>query len=319
MTSIHTNPAVPLPDILRVSSVSKRYRLHHELGYRQQASWLWRMLWRRDQLEDLWILKNISFSVGRGTTLGIIGQNGSGKSTLLKLIIGVIEPTGGQIDVHGRISALIELGAGFHPDLSGMDNIYMNGALLGLSQKEIKQRIPEIVAFAELERFIDTQLKYYSSGMQMRLAFAVAATVSPDILITDEVLAVGDESFQHKCLARMDAFRSQGGTTLFVSHSLDQVSELCDRVLWLSEGAIRADGKPDDVIAAYRADEHAKRHAVAHVPLVNSQPQGASNGANGLSSVTPADLLAVVTPSAMQAAEGEYLALGTPPKYAANN
>ena len=288
MAFTHSNSMPPDSDVLRVSSVSKRFRLHHELGYGGHKSWL-RYLRRRDQFEDLWILKNISFSVGRGTTLGIIGQNGSGKSTLLKLVTGVIEPTAGKIDVWGRISALIELGAGFHHDLSGMDNIYLNGALLGLSQKEIKQRVPEIVEFAELKRFIDTPLKFYSSGMQMRLAFAVAATVKPDILITDEVLAVGDESFQRKCLAHMANYRKQGGTILFVSHSLEQVIELCDRALWLSEGCIRADGNPFDVVAAYRADVYRRHPGLSHDVHVHQATVTASLGPEGLRMAMPAD------------------------------
>jgi ABC-type polysaccharide/polyol phosphate transport system ATPase subunit len=300
MSLTHLTPTTLAPDILRVSSISKRFRLHHELGYSGHTSWF-RYLQMRHQFEDLWILKNISFSVGRGATLGIIGQNGSGKSTLLKLITGVLAPTSGQIKVQGRVSALIELGAGFHHDLSGMDNIYLNGALLGLSHKEIKPRIPEIVAFAELERFIDTPLKYYSSGMQTRLAFAVAAIVKPDILITDEVLAVGDESFQRKCLAYMDAYRKQGGTILFVSHSLDQVSELCDRALWLSDGSIRADGKPDDVIAEYRADVYRRHPASAHLPDVIGYSAIDTNGSNGQSATPSSDsenlILSEATPN----------------------
>lgn len=297
MTYYHSNSVSSDSDVLRVSSVSKRFRLHHELGYGGHASWL-RYLRRRDQFEDLWVLKDISFSVGRGTTLGLIGQNGSGKSTLLKLVTGVIEPTAGAISIHGRVSALIELGAGFHHDLSGMDNIFLNGALLGLSQKEIKQRVPEIVEFAELERFIDTPLKFYSSGMQMRLAFAVAATVKPDILITDEVLAVGDESFQRKCLSYMANYRKHGGTILFVSHSLEQVTELCDRALWLSEGSIRAEGDPFDVVAAYRDSVHRRLHALHQDAVVNQHPAIASHLPESLSASMPGDSTGRILPTA---------------------
>ena len=199
-------------------------------------------------------LKGVSFDVPAGETFGIVGRNGSGKSTMLKLIAGIGRPTSGDVQVHGRVSALIELGAGFHPEISGRDNVFINGMMLGLSKREVASRFDEIVAFAELEDFIDEPVKTYSSGMYMRLGFSVAINVDPDVLLVDEVLAVGDEAFTHKCLDKFADFRRRGRTVLLVTHSLDLVARFCDEALWLDQGIVRGQGDPRRVIDAYLMD-----------------------------------------------------------------
>jgi ABC-type polysaccharide/polyol phosphate transport system ATPase subunit len=199
-------------------------------------------------------LDRISFQVKEGTTFGVIGENGSGKSTLLKIITGIAKPTSGKVSVKGKVSALIELGAGFHPEISGRENVYINGIMLGLSKKEIDQKFDEIVRFAQLEEFIDAPVKTYSSGMYMRLGFSIAINVNPDILLVDEVLAVGDASFVPKCLDRIDDFRRRKKTILFVSHDLSTVEKVCDRVLWLKEGRIQMIADPKRAIDAYLQD-----------------------------------------------------------------
>ena len=199
-------------------------------------------------------LDNVSFSVEKGTTFGVIGENGSGKSTLLKVITGIAKPTSGSVIVDGKVSALIELGAGFHPEISGRENIFINGIMLGLSKKEITDKFDDIVRFAELEEFIDAPVKTYSSGMHMRLGFSVAINVNPDILLIDEVLAVGDASFVPKCLDRIDDFRRRKKTILFVSHDLSTVEKICDRVIWLKNGKIQTMGEPKRVVDAYLQD-----------------------------------------------------------------
>jgi ABC-type polysaccharide/polyol phosphate transport system ATPase subunit len=199
-------------------------------------------------------LKGVTFDVGAGKTFGIIGRNGSGKSTMLKLIAGIGKPTSGRVTVAGRVSALIELGAGFHPEISGRENVFINGMMLGLSKREIADRFDEIVRFAELEAFIDAPVKTYSSGMYMRLGFAVAINVDPDVLLVDEVLAVGDETFTHKCLDKFADLKRRGRTVLLVTHSLDMVSRFCDEALWLDAGQVRAQGDPKRVIDTYLLD-----------------------------------------------------------------
>ena len=199
-------------------------------------------------------LDNVSFKVEKGTTFGVIGENGSGKSTLLKVITGIAKPTSGTVSVDGKVSALIELGAGFHPEISGRENIFINGIMLGLSKKEITEKFDDIVRFAELEEFIDAPVKTYSSGMHMRLGFSVAINVNPDILLIDEVLAVGDASFVPKCLDRIDDFRRRKKTILFVSHDLSTVEKICDRVVWLKHGRIQTLGEPKRVVDAYLQD-----------------------------------------------------------------
>jgi len=199
-------------------------------------------------------LKGVSFEVPKGRTFGVVGRNGSGKSTMLKLIAGIGKPTTGTVRVQGRVSALIELGAGFHPEISGRENVYINGLMLGLSRREIGDRFEDIVRFAELDEFIDAPVKTYSSGMYMRLGFAVAINVDPDVLLVDEVLAVGDEAFTHKCLDKFAEFRRRGRTTLLVTHSLDLVTRFCDEALWLDAGVVKAQGDPKRVIDAYLMD-----------------------------------------------------------------
>lgn len=199
-------------------------------------------------------LDNVSFEVEKGITFGVIGENGSGKSTLLKVITGIAKPTSGTVRVKGKVSALIELGAGFHPEISGRENIFINGIMLGLSKKEITEKFNDIVRFAELEAFIDAPVKTYSSGMHMRLGFSVAINVNPDILLIDEVLAVGDASFVPKCLDRIDDFRRRKKTILFVSHDLSTVEKICDRVIWLKYGKIQTMGEPKRVVDAYLQD-----------------------------------------------------------------
>jgi len=199
-------------------------------------------------------LKGVSFSVRQGCTFGIVGRNGSGKSTALKVVAGITKPTTGAVSVQGRISALIELGAGFHPEISGRENVFINGIMLGLSKKEITRRFDEIVEFAEIKDFIDAPVKTYSSGMYMRLGFAVAIHVDPDVLLIDEVLAVGDEAFTHKCLDKFAEFRRRNKTVLLVTHSLNLVERFCDEALWLNDGRSRAMGDPRRVVSAYITD-----------------------------------------------------------------
>ena len=199
-------------------------------------------------------LSDVSFTVARGETFGVVGPNGGGKSTLLKLVAGLFKPTAGRIAVNGKVSALIELGAGFHPEISGRENVVINGVMLGLTRKEIERKLPEIIAFSGLEDFIDEPVKTYSSGMYVRLGFAVAVHVDPDILVVDEVLAVGDEAFAHRCLDTIAEFSRRGKTIFFVSHSLVLVEELCNRVLYLEAGRIRALGDPKETLAKYRMD-----------------------------------------------------------------
>jgi lipopolysaccharide transport system ATP-binding protein len=220
--------------------------------------------------EEFWALRDVSFTVEQGETVGIIGPNGAGKSTALKLISRIIEPTSGEIEVNGRIGALLELGTGFHPDLSGRENIYLNGSILGLSRAEIDRKLDSIIGFAELERFIDMPVKHYSSGMRMRLGFAVAAHVDPELLLVDEVLAVGDQNFQNKCLDRIMEMRHQGVTICFVSHGLGAVRRLCSRAIWLNNGAIWGEGRVDDVVSAYlryAADEEESRLRTQLAPV----------------------------------------------------
>lgn len=201
--------------------------------------------------DELWALKNINFEVKQGEILGIIGSNGAGKSTLLKILSRITEPTSGRIKIYGRVGSLLEIGTGFHPELSGRENVFLNGAILGMKRQEIERKFDEIVAFSEIERFIDMAVKYYSSGMYMRLAFAIAAHLEPDVLIVDEVLAVGDAGFQSKCLGKMGEVAGEGRTVLFVSHGMHAVRQLCTRALWLRDGSIAAAGPTTDITESY--------------------------------------------------------------------
>jgi ABC-type polysaccharide/polyol phosphate transport system ATPase subunit len=204
--------------------------------------------------ETIAALSEVSFAVERGELFGVVGGNGSGKSTLLELAAGILRPTSGTLEVDGRVTALIELGAGFHPEISGRENVFINGIMLGLSKREVQRRFDEIVAFAELEEFIDAPVKTYSSGMYMRLGFAVAIHVDPEVLLVDEVLAVGDQAFTHKCLDKFAEFRRRNKTVLLVTHSLDLVEKYCDAAVWLDKGRTRGDGEPKRVVAAYLID-----------------------------------------------------------------
>lgn len=209
----------------------------------------------RSSGEDFWALKDVSFEIKQGDRVGIIGRNGAGKSTLLKILSRIVEPTTGKVRIKGRVASLLEVGTGFHPELTGRENIYLNGAILGMSRVEIKKKFDEIVDFAEIERFLDTPVKRYSSGMYVRLAFAVAAHLEPEILLVDEVLAVGDAQFQKKCLGKMeDVSAREGRTILFVSHNMAAVGQLCDRGLWLERGTIKSMGAVSSVVDEYLSD-----------------------------------------------------------------
>ena len=201
--------------------------------------------------DELWALRDISFEVNAGEAVGIIGRNGSGKSTLLKILSRITEPTSGGAEIHGRIASLLEVGTGFHPELTGRENIFLNGAILGMHRAEIDRKFDEIVAFAEIERFLDTPVKRYSSGMYVRLAFAVAAHLEPEILLVDEVLAVGDAAFQKKCLGKMGDVAKEGRTVLFVSHNMVAVQTLCQRALWLDAGQLNGQGGVNEIVTAY--------------------------------------------------------------------
>jgi ABC-type polysaccharide/polyol phosphate transport system ATPase subunit len=205
----------------------------------------------RRQAEVLWALRDVSFEVKQGEVVGLIGRNGAGKSTLLKVLSRITKPTSGWAEVHGRVGSLLEVGTGFHPELTGRENIYLSGAILGMKRTEIDRKFNEIVAFAEVERFLESQLKHFSTGMQMRLAFAVAAHLEPEILLVDEVLAVGDLEFQKKCLGKMGEVSKGGRTIVFVSHQMSQIRRLCERVIWIDDGGIRQDGATLDVLSAY--------------------------------------------------------------------
>ncbi|MDY0091535.1 MAG: ABC transporter ATP-binding protein [Candidatus Vecturithrix sp.] len=212
---------------------------------------------------EFWALRNVSFEIPKGITLGIIGSNGSGKSTLLKLIAGIHRPTSGGVATNGRISALIELGAGFHPEFTGRENIFINGIILGLTRKQIQQKLEDIIQFSELEDFIDSPVKTYSSGMYMRLAFAIAVVVDPEILLIDEILAVGDASFQKKCQNRINTFKADGKTIIIVTHDLSALERYCDRVLWLDHGKLQAYGDVQSVMQMYL--EHVADHQRANL------------------------------------------------------
>jgi ABC-2 type transport system ATP-binding protein len=234
---------------IEVRHVSKRFRLYHE----HYSSLKERMIhFGRIPYEDFVALDNIDIDIEAGTTVGILGHNGSGKSTLLKCVAGILQPNDGEITLRGRLAALLELGAGFHPELTGRENIYLNASILGLSKRDIAKVFDEIVAFSELDKFIDMQVRHYSSGMYVRLGFAVAVNVDPDILLVDEVLAVGDEAFQRKCLERVARFQREGRTILFVTHAADLVRKVCDRALVLDHGHLVSDSAPGEAVRTFR-------------------------------------------------------------------
>lgn len=235
---------------IRIENVRKKFRLYHEKHETLKETILAR---KRSSFTELWALDGVSYEFEKGRTYGIIGENGSGKSTLLKTITRILRPDTGSIEVNGRTSALLELGAGFHPELTGRENIYLNGAILRLSRAEVNAKYDEIVNFSEIGNFIDMPVKNYSSGMYMRLGFAIAVNVDPDVLLIDEVLAVGDESFQTKCYEKISQFQKQGKTIVFVSHDLNAVQEICDSAVCLEHGRIIDSGDPPEVIGNYLA------------------------------------------------------------------
>ena len=251
--------------VIRAENLGKKYRIKHQQQRQQYVSLRdviahrAKSLFRNPRVpirnpqseEDFWALKDVSFEIKQGEVVGIIGRNGAGKSTLLKILSRITEPTNGRIGIKGRVASLLEVGTGFHPELTGRENIYLNGAILGMSREEIKRKFDEIVAFAEVEQFLDTPVKRYSSGMYVRLAFAVAAHLEPEILIIDEVLAVGDAQFQKKCLGKMNDVAREGRTVLFVSHNMGAVRTLCQRGLYISEGAIERDTAALDAVRLY--------------------------------------------------------------------
>jgi lipopolysaccharide transport system ATP-binding protein len=260
--------------IITVENLSKKYLVGHHTGHRGRSRYVslrdvvgarvrslarktvdvarGRQVVQGDEVEEFWALKDVSFEVKRGEVLGIIGRNGAGKSTLLKILSRITEPTHGRVTLRGRVASLLEVGTGFHPELTGRENIFLNGAILGMTRAEIRKKFDEIVAFAEVEKFLETPVKHYSSGMYVRLAFAVAAHLEPEILIVDEVLAVGDTEFQKKCLGKMgEVSRQEGRTVLFVSHNLAAIAEMTDRVLLLSSGRTAFDGNTGDAISIY--------------------------------------------------------------------
>ncbi|HWE57384.1 MAG TPA: ABC transporter ATP-binding protein [Acidimicrobiales bacterium] len=236
------------PVVVEAVNVSKKFRLIHERNHSLKATVL---RGRRVVAEDFWALRDVSLQVNQGETFGLIGQNGSGKSTMLKCLTRILTPNEGHVEVNGKVSALLELGAGFHPELSGRENVFLNGAILGLPQSELKKRFDEIVDFAGVGEFIDEPVKNYSSGMYVRLGFSVAINVDPDVLFVDEVLAVGDEAFQRKCYDKFNELRSAGKTIVLVTHSMGSVDSLCDRVAWFSKGHLMKVGTPREVIEAY--------------------------------------------------------------------
>ena len=244
--------------VITAESLSKRYRIGEMQGtygtLRDSLVAAARRFARGDHhqhYEEIWALRDVSFELAEGEVLGVIGRNGAGKSTLLKILTRITTPTSGRAEIRGRVGSLLEVGTGFHPELTGRENVYLNGSVLGMKRREIVAKFPAIVEFAGVEQFIDTPVKRYSSGMSVRLAFAVAAHLEPEVLLVDEVLAVGDAEFQRRCLGRMEDLSESGRTVIFVSHQMQAVAQLCDRVLWLDKGEIVKDGRGADVVASY--------------------------------------------------------------------
>lgn len=244
------NSPINTLEVIRLEDVGVRYRVPSEriTHFKEYAI---RWMQRRIRQRDFWALKEISFSIKQGETFGLIGPNGAGKSTTLKLIARVFRPTTGRVVVRGVVAPLLEFGAGFHPELTGSENIYLNGAVMGFTRREMESKFKRIVDFAELGDFIDVPVRTYSSGMQARLGFAVATDIDADILIIDEVLSVGDEAFKRKSFERLEAFRRRGVTTLLVSHSMDTIREMCDRAAWLDHGQLKAIGDVGQVVSEY--------------------------------------------------------------------
>lgn len=247
-------PVTAKEEMIRLENIGVRYRIPTErIGTFKE--YIIRRLQRRVSHREFWALRDVNLSVYRGEVLGLIGHNGAGKSTLLKLVARVLRPVEGRIIVRGNVAPLLEFGAGFHPELTGRENVFLNGALLGFSRQEMEEKFNRIVDFAELWDFIDSPMRTYSSGMWARLGFATATDIQPEILIVDEVLSVGDEAFQRKSAARMQQFREQGATILFVSHSMDTIASMCSRSAWIDHGELKIVGPTEEVIAAYRGSQ----------------------------------------------------------------
>jgi homopolymeric O-antigen transport system ATP-binding protein len=249
--------------VISAEGLAKEYTLgQHQAAYgtlRESLAHVGRRFTGREhkaEAEKVWALRDVTFDVQQGEVLGIVGRNGAGKSTLLKVLTRITSPSGGRVEIRGRVGSLLEVGTGFHPELTGRENIYLNGAILGMKRREIEQRFDAIVEFSGVERFMDTPVKRYSSGMYVRLAFAVAAHLEPEILLVDEVLAVGDAEFQRRCLGRMEELGSSGRTVIFVSHQLSAVAQLCDRAIWINGGQVVGDGAPAEIIANYLHQTH---------------------------------------------------------------
>ncbi|HVE75759.1 MAG TPA: ABC transporter ATP-binding protein [Actinomycetota bacterium] len=253
---------------VEVNQVSKQFKRYKERPHTLKERVI---RFRRDRgYDEFWALENVSFEIPQGTTFGLIGANGSGKSTLLKIIAGILNPTSGAVAVNGRLGALLELGAGFHPDLTGRENVYLNASILGFTRKEIQRKFDDIVEFAELEDFIDNQVRHYSSGMFVRLGFAVAVHMDPEVLLIDEVLAVGDESFQDKCLQRIRKFQEEGRTIVVVTHAVETVKQMCNAAALLDHGALAVLGSPSQVVAGYRERMAAAERSVdAHLEVLD--------------------------------------------------
>ncbi len=260
--------------VIDAENIGKKYTIGHQAErmpymalrdvWMQNARTLWNKtkdlikgnpLIQGDTLEEIWALKDVNFTIRHGEAVGIIGRNGAGKSTLLKILSRITEPSAGRVTINGRVASLLEVGTGFHPELSGRENIYLNGTILGMTRKEIKRKFDEIVDFAEIEQYLDTPVKRYSSGMYVRLAFAVAAHLEPEILVVDEVLAVGDAAFQKKCLGKMGDVAKEGRTVLFVSHNMAAINRLCSRVLMLKNGQVYKTGHPTEIVRQYLSNE----------------------------------------------------------------
>ena len=257
------------PTIVSVNDVSKKFVLNRHKSIKER---LVNSASEKKYREEFWALRDINLEIEAGSTLGLVGHNGSGKSTLLKVIGGIITPSSGTVKRRGRMAALLELGAGFHPDLTGRENVYLNAAILGLNQKEIDRYFDAIVDFSGIEEFIDTQVKFFSSGMYVRLAFAVAVHVNPDLLLVDEVLAVGDEPFQNKCIAKIAEFQREGRTIVVVSHSAGQIEALCDRVVVMNHGQAIFDGGTAEGIAVLQGGYEQQRLSETELNLANGQP-----------------------------------------------
>lgn len=256
---------------IEVNNIKKAYRQYDDKPHQIKDA-LIRFNFRRNQKRE--IIKGISFEVEKGQALGLIGKNGCGKSTTLKMLTKIIVPDSGEIEINGRVSSLIELGAGFHPDMTGRENIYTNATIFGVKKREVIKRIQDIIDFSEIEEFIDSPVRTYSSGMYMRLAFSIAINVDADILLIDEILAVGDLAFQEKCFNKLLQLKKQGVTIILVSHSLGQVERLCDRAIWIDNGSIKEDGNPYDVNAAYIKATNPQKETVVTSPMINMVQNG---------------------------------------------